>query len=224
MGSGVSFEILVQPSNEPLTLVDAKKYLRVDYSDEDDVITAFITDARAYAEQITKRSLASQTIRATIEPPMIPEGELSGPIGGDFDPYRLNERITTVPFGFYGPTFALPMPPVTAVTVVEYQLTPFDGQPAAGMQWTNLAAEDNNGYANWLLDTNTSPHSVVLRPLLVSNRYRITYTTQATPAPYYPLISSQLKALVAFWYDNRDGQPIPDGITAALARQRIFKL
>lgn len=222
--AGVSFEVLVQPNTEPLTLVDAKKYLRVDYDDEDDVITGFITDARAYAEQITKRSLAAQTIRATIEPPMIPEGELSGPIGGDFDPYRLNERITTVPFGFYGPTFALPMPPVNAVTVVEYQLTPFDGQPASGMQWTNLAAVDNNGFANWLLDTNTSPHNIVLRPLLVANRYRFTYTTQAAPAPYMPLILNQIKALVAFWFDNRNGQPIPDSITAALARQRIFKL
>lgn len=222
--SGVSFEILVQPNTEPLTLVDAKKYLRVDYDDEDDIISGFITDARAYAELFTKRSLAAQTIRATIEPPMLAEGELSGPVGGDFDPYRLNERLTTVPFGFYGPTFALPQPPVTEVTAVEYQLTPFDNQPAAGMQWNTLTAIDDQGYANWLLDTNTSPHSVVLRPLLVSNRYRITYTTQAAPAPYMPLILNQIKALVAFWFDNRNGQPIPDSITAALARQRIFTL
>jgi hypothetical protein len=222
--SGVSYEILVQPSVEPVNLTDMKLYLRVDYADEDSLISQFITDARAYAELITKRSLAGQTIRATIEPPMIPEGELSGPVGGDFDPYRLNERLTTVPFGFFGPQFALPQPSVSAVTIVEYQLTPFDGQPANTMQWTNLIAVDNNGYANWLLDTNNSPHTVVLRPLLVANRYRVTYTTQATPAPYYSLITNQIKALVAFWFDNRNGQAMPDSITDALARMRIWTL
>src|SRR5436305_11506932 len=125
-----------------------KMYLLVDYSDEDSLITQLIADARTYAEQITRRVLVGATIRATIEPPMIPEGELSGPIGGNADVYCLNERITTVPFGFYGPRFALPRPPITAVTVVEYQLTPFDGQPAATMQWTTLPTQDEQGNAN----------------------------------------------------------------------------
>ena len=235
MSASVSYEILTPPSVEPITLTSMKSYLRVDFSDEDSDISQFISDARQYAESVTGRALAPQTIRATIEPPMIPEGELSGPIGGDFDPYRLNERITTVPFGFYGPSFALPFHPISAVSIVEYQLTPFDGQPASGMQWTTLAATDSNSSANYLLDTNTIPMQISLRPLLVANRYRFTYSAgynsssgySTGPVPF--MITNQIKALVALWFDNRQGlttkaQDLFDNITDKLARQRIWTL
>jgi hypothetical protein len=227
--AGTSYEILVQPSTEPLTLADAKTYLRVDYDDEDTLIGQLITDARVYAQQVSKRSLASQTVRVTIEPPAIPEGALSGPVGGDFDPYRLNERITTVPFGFYGPMFPLPLPPVTEVTLVEYQLTPFDGLPTSTMQWTELPALDAAGRANYLLDTNTNPHKIALRPLLVANRYRITYTTGAAPAQYLSPIVNHMRSLISLWYDNRQGmtpqvQALFDSLTEGLARYRIFQL
>lgn len=223
----ISYRVLVAPTVEPITLTDMKLYLNVDYSDLDTLIQGFISYARRYAEKITKRALAPQTIQCTIEPPMIPEGELSGPIGGNFDPYRLNERITTVPFGFYGPAFALPFSPAIAVSTVEYQLTPFDGQPAAGMQWQTLSATDSNNSANYLLDTNTDPNQLVLRPLLVANRYRFTYTagygdvSTGTPPE---TVTDAIKALCSWRFDNRQGQDIPASITEALARERIYTL
>lgn len=231
MGANVNWEILTPPIIEPVSLTDMKVYLRVDYDDEDTLIQQLISDARLYAEEITRKALAPQQIRATLEPDPIPEGQLSGPIGGDFDPYRLNERITTVPYGFYGPIFILPKHPVSQVTVVEYQLTPFDGQPASTMQWTSLAQTDANNNLNWILDTNTNPMTIILRPLLVANRYRFTYYagygdvthTYATgTAPF--MIVNQIKALVSFWFDNRQGQEIPNHITMSLARERIWKL
>lgn len=230
MSASVSYEILTPPSTEPVTLTDMKTYLRVDYNDEDALIQQFISDARRYAEEVTHKALASQAIRCTIEPPPIPEGELSGPIGGDFDAYRLNERITTVPFGFYGPMFPLPFSPVSSITTVEYQLTPFDGQPSATMVWTSLDATDTNGNANYLLDTSTQPMQIALRPLLVAQRYRFTYTCgygstsgySTGVAPFY--IVNQIKALASFWFDNRQGQAIPESITNALASRRTFTL
>src|SRR5260221_14733581 len=108
----VGTEILTPVSTEPVDITDMRKYLRVDFGDEDDLIGSFITFARKYAEKITRKALAPQTLRATIEPDKIPEGVLSGPIGSDFDPYRLNERLTTVPFGFYGPILDLPFHPI----------------------------------------------------------------------------------------------------------------
>jgi len=223
----LSYKILTAPTVEPVSLTDMKLYLNVDYSDSDTFISSLISYARRYAEKITKRALCPQTIQCTIEPPRIPEGELSGPIGGDFDPYRLNERITTVPFGFYGPSFALPFSPVIAVSTVEYQLTPFDGQPAATMQWTTLPALDAGSNANYLLDTNPDPNQIVLRPLLVANRFRVTYTAgygDVSTSTCPETVTDAIKALASWRFDNRQGQEIPDSITQSLARERIYTL
>lgn len=223
----LNYRVITPPTVEPVVLADMKAYLNVDYTDSDALIQGFISYARSYAERITKRALAPQVIQCVIEPPPIAEGELSGPIGGNFDPYRLNERITTVPFGFYGPTFALPFSPVSLVSLVEYQLTPFDAQPAAGMQWSTLIATDVSGDANYLLDTNTDPSQIFLRPLLVANRYRITYTagySDATTVAIPETITDAIKALVSWRYDNRQGQAIPQDITESLARERVYTL
>ena len=231
--ANVSVEIITPVSVEPVALADMKAMLRVNYTDEDSFISGLITRGRKYAERITYRALAPQTLRATVEPDPIPEGMLSGPIGGDFDPYRLNERMTTVPFGFYGPLFDLPYHPVSAVSLVEYQLTPFDGQPAVGMQWTTLTTPDTNGFAAYFLDTNTTPHTIILRPLLVANRFRFTYlagynnpsgtglyATGSVPDTIIDLIM----AWVSFRYDHRQGEAIPQSIDMGLAKERIYVL
>jgi hypothetical protein len=223
-------EIITPVSVEPIALSDMKTMLRVTYTDEDAFISALITRGRKYAERITYRALAPQVLRATIEPDPMPEGMLSGPVGGDFDAYRLNERMTTVPFGFYGPLFALPYHPVSQITTVEYQLTPFDGQPAATMQWTGLASTDANGNLQWMLDTNTTPMTVILRPLLVANRFRFTYSAGYNNSTGYATgavpdtIIDQIMAWVSFRFDHRQGEAIPEDIMYALAAERIYEL
>lgn len=49
------------PESEPLTLEQAKLYLRVDHDDEDDLITKLITVARQAAETYLRRSLLTQS-------------------------------------------------------------------------------------------------------------------------------------------------------------------
>lgn len=48
--------------DEPITLVAAKAYLKVDYSDEDAMITYLITGIREQIEQFTGRALVVKTI------------------------------------------------------------------------------------------------------------------------------------------------------------------
>lgn len=49
------------PNVEPVSLTEAKAHLRVDHSNENDLITILIQVAREMAEQITNRSIITQT-------------------------------------------------------------------------------------------------------------------------------------------------------------------
>jgi uncharacterized phiE125 gp8 family phage protein len=55
--------LLTPPALEPLTLADAKAYLRVTIADDDDVLAALIVSARAHVEAQTRRALITQTWR-----------------------------------------------------------------------------------------------------------------------------------------------------------------
>lgn len=57
------------PAAEPVTLVDAKDYLRVDGSDDDDFITGLIAAARASAEEHMRRSLITQSWKLAFDWP-----------------------------------------------------------------------------------------------------------------------------------------------------------
>lgn len=57
------WEVVSGPSDEPLTLAEAKAWLKVDDSAEDALIGSLISSARRNAEQYTGRLLLSQTIR-----------------------------------------------------------------------------------------------------------------------------------------------------------------
>ena len=55
--------LLTAPAGEPLTLAEAKEFLRVEHGDDDDVIAALIAGARGHVEAATRRALILQTWR-----------------------------------------------------------------------------------------------------------------------------------------------------------------
>ena len=52
----------VEPSEEPVSIEEAKAHLRVDIEDDDNLILNLITAARKKAETVLKRSLITQTL------------------------------------------------------------------------------------------------------------------------------------------------------------------
>jgi uncharacterized phiE125 gp8 family phage protein len=55
--------LLAGPTVEPLTLAEAKTYLRIDHAAEDALISSLITAARATVEALTRRVLIDQSWR-----------------------------------------------------------------------------------------------------------------------------------------------------------------
>jgi uncharacterized phiE125 gp8 family phage protein len=59
--------LLTPPAVEPLSLDDAKAYLRVANTDDDDLIAALIAAARGHVEAATRRALITQTWRLSLD-------------------------------------------------------------------------------------------------------------------------------------------------------------
>ena len=59
--------LLAPPALEPLTLDEAKAYLRVEHGDDDETIAALIAAARLHVEAQTRRALIAQTWRLTVD-------------------------------------------------------------------------------------------------------------------------------------------------------------
>jgi uncharacterized phiE125 gp8 family phage protein len=58
---------LTQPAAEPVTLVQAKSHLRVDFSDDDDLIGTYISAARTLAEKMTRRAFFNRDVQLTLD-------------------------------------------------------------------------------------------------------------------------------------------------------------
>lgn len=74
--------LLSAPALEPLTVAEAKSYLRVETGDDDAVIASLIAAARSHVEAITRRALIAQTWRTVLDA-WPPDGRLrlrSGPL------------------------------------------------------------------------------------------------------------------------------------------------
>ncbi len=54
-------KLILEPSSEPLTVAEAKLFLRVSDSVDDDLIASLVTAARQHAEDYTRRALVAQT-------------------------------------------------------------------------------------------------------------------------------------------------------------------
>lgn len=59
--------LLTAPAVEPLTLVEAKAYLRVEHADDDALVGSLIAAARLHVERLTRRALITQVWRFVLD-------------------------------------------------------------------------------------------------------------------------------------------------------------
>jgi uncharacterized phiE125 gp8 family phage protein len=59
--------LIEEPAIEPLTLAEAKSFLRVEHSADDDLIGALIKAARSEVESATRRALITQGWRIALD-------------------------------------------------------------------------------------------------------------------------------------------------------------
>lgn len=59
--------LLAGPALEPVTLAEAKAFLRVDTGDEDDLIATLIAAARIHTEVVTRRAMIDQSWRLALD-------------------------------------------------------------------------------------------------------------------------------------------------------------
>lgn len=63
----LNFKITQPPTAEPVTLAMAKSHLRVDFDDDDAIISGYISAAREWAENYTARAFFTQTIVLSLD-------------------------------------------------------------------------------------------------------------------------------------------------------------
>lgn len=216
----VSYAILTPSGAELITLDEAKDYLNVDFDSKNQLITRLIVAARRYAENMLQKSLVTQTIQMIHEVEPVAAGPLSGPVDAPMDADLFLERPNIPLLGNARVIIPVVMGPVQSFTSLEWQLTRADVP-----EWTLLAATDGNGNPNYRLDTYAEPNEVNLFTILAASRYRLTYVAGSTTLdPKIADIRLAMLSLINYWYEYREGAPVPDGIRQQFAERRIITL
>ncbi len=202
----LDWQVTVPVATEPVSLPDLRSvstgsYLRVDFTDDDTVLTALISQCRADAERMTGKAFAPQTIQAIWTMPQVNAGSLSGfKLLYDQDFYQYNESLGANPFSPAPFVLSLPQPPLTAVSLFEYRITVFN----AWQTWPQSVS----GVNNYVADPLPIPGIVYLQYPPPAYQYRLTFTCGYTTLP--PELKLMLLQYIAWKYENRLGEDKSD--------------
>ncbi|SIO60154.1 phage conserved hypothetical protein, phiE125 gp8 family [Singulisphaera sp. GP187] len=192
--------LVTPPAEEPVSLVEAKLYLRIDIDEEDALVSSLVTAARVYCENYLRQALVTQTWRLDLD---------SFPSAGGYYNRAIREiwpSMGSLPsgLGFYPGmvpnstgVIDIPRPPLQSITSVQY----YDFQ---GVLQTVAPASYNVSIGTPArIQPAYSQVWPVSRPTIDS--VQVTFVAgygnaAAIPAP----IVTAIKIMTTHWYENRD--------------------
>ena len=194
----------VAPDSEPITLAEAKAWLRVDAANEDTLILSLITAAREHAETFTRRAFITQQFELSLDTFPGCTRAINGALRAD--PRYLDRRHASD----ISPNreITLRRPPLVSVESVKY--------------YDSTGALQTLDPASYFVDTRAQPGRIVLnsdydwpetqsRPNAVIIAYTAGYGADSASVP--GRIRTAMRYMVTHWFINRT--PVETGLRAA---------
>lgn len=215
----LNYQLITPPAVEPVSLDQAKKHLRVDFPDDDLLITALITAAREMCEQKMHRAIYEQTYALSLDQFNY----------GDWRSTIPTERRNPLRFSALWESMALrlPMPRLVSVTSITYldtsgtlqTLDPSTYNVDASSQPARIVPAIN---LTWPTTDYYIPGSV--KVTYVSGSYGDGLNVNTCPQS----ISWAILLLVGHFYENREAttslslKNLPIGVDALLNPYRFY--
>lgn len=217
---------LTLPAKEPLPLADAKNYLRLDPSmnQDDTLITNLIQGAREHAEKITGRALAQRTFRLVLDSMPYYTDTIQSQLAYPPSYYSLPRYSTTL--WNYSQMIKLPFPPCISIQQLRY--IDSNGNPQTLEQDTDFVLDRHTELARifpipgqyWPANFYVANSCIIdftagYAPNLgaSADEHTTTQTGQQPDSIILPALPATiwrcLLMLVAAWYDNRNMEPDP---------------
>lgn len=195
----MALKLITPPATTPVTLVEAKKHLRVDFTDDDALITAAISAATDYAEQFMGRALIDQTWDLILDA-----------FPNSFSSFAFNWWTGTPTVGDSG-LIKIPKPPLIEVSSVNY----FNTGGVETVFDPGSYYVDNANQPGWIALQGGAAWPTTLNAInAVRIRFRAGYldTTQSPPVANVPTsIKQALLLTIGAFYESRE-QVAPDAV------------
>lgn len=189
----VGYKIKTLPTVEPVTLQEAKDHLKVDFEDEDSLITGMIAAARDYAETYCNRALMTQTILQVLH---------------DFPFYSSNNPYCAV---------RLYRTPVQSLVSITYK--DLDGNSTT-VELEKVVLSNIEIPARIAPKSGENWPDSIKEPGAITIEYT---AGVSDPADVAPSIKSAILLLVGEMYERRENfvKSLPDAVTALLSPYKI---
>lgn len=192
------------PATEPITLAQAKLYLRVDDTADNDLITTLITVARERAEEFTKRAFITQTWNYWLDRFPMGHGEKwwQGVVQGHMNMLNGGRR-----------DILIPRPPLISITHLK---TYNDANTATTYSADNYIVDTASKPGRLCLENSQTWPTDLRRDKAIDIEFVCGYGTNATDVP--AAIRAAIYAILAKLYECRGAD---DGAIPKQARELL---